>query len=1576
VKYQKVNIFRTMSLFLILLFLGLMSASITHAENYTFVKQWGSSGNGDGQFYLLEDIAVDSSDIIYAADFGNSRIYKFDINGSLLTTWNSETFRGSSSQVLGIGVDSSDNVYVACSFGNIIVKFDSNGNYLMPVFNSTSSIYSPRDVAVDSSGNVYVVHWFNNIKKFDSSGNFLSEWGSIYGGNDSGYFRSPESVAVDSSGNVYVADTGNNRIQKLDSSGNFITYVGDKQSATTCSIGSGNGQFDNPRGVAVDSLGNIYVADSGNSRIQKFDSSGNFITKWSSDGIQGLDSRGSPTGVAVDSSGNVYVSTSDSIRKFTHLPVSNFTSNVTEGSSPLSVQFNDTSTGSPISWSWDFGDGNTSKDVQNPIYTYYKPGNYTVNLTVSNEYGSNSTNQTIQVNTFLPNPNGYSMKNFRGPEFSREEFYSTYNNNIQKYIPGFIPVTVDSGSNLDNRIDTFYEKHFRNTDLGGICFGMSATSVLLYNKEFKDLFGNGFNDKYLGDWIGYNDFYHGERPKNVSRWVRSYHPLQCDYACLVDEANYNGNKQRGYDKLYEELEKRLTRGQDDMVLRIAYEGKWFESDGAHAVVPYKFEKSSDGKSAKIYVYDCNAPGNQELYIEMDTSTHQIIGGNWPTITEMDMVTLKAITADPQIPIDIFDTDSPNADLLFISKNLEELGYKNGELVSGIPGAIPLITSMNGGSDSGINESYYVPDPSVKMELHGTGSGNAEISMMTESGLIIANVPVTSGSVDEFKVLDGGKGVMFTAGNGNKSSLDLQVGIESTDTIRQTHATFSGIEAGGQIDLSDDGGVFKVQNHGQPIICDLTISLQEGGLVSNITVRGINVEEDSTISGGPSEWTDLHNATVTISHDIESDGTIDSVEFITTGIVSILPVTNFTSNVTEGNAPLTVQFTDLSENATEWSWDFGDNNTSNEQNPAHTYAEAGTYTVNLSVSNPSGWDNITKTGYIIVNASNTPVENLDEVPYAYITAQNDYGENYGTVTVINTATNKVTATVPVGSYPVGVAVTPDRTKVYVANTDSDTVSVIDTATNTVISTVDVGSVPSGVAINPDGTKVYVTNYYSNTASVIDTDTDTVTATVPVGDGPSDAAVSPNGKNVYVANHDSNIISVIDTSTNTVAATVDIGSKPSDVAVTLDGKNVYVAESNNETVSVIDTSTNTVTAIVHVRSSPDGVTVSPDGKKVYVANSDSNTVYVIDSSTNTVTDSVDVGSIPVDIAITSDGKKVYVTNYESQEVSVIDTSTNTVTATVSVGRWLNNIAISQFPESPQTALPVANFTSNVTEGNVPLTVQFTDLSENATEWNWDFDNDGIIDSMEQNPSYTYPSAGTYTVNLTVSNAYGNDSEVKTDYIVVSTPETLDTTAPVIQSVVLFPANITAGSSINISVNVTDETDVTEVKVGGIIQLTKTDGIWQGIIETPSSNSVGNYPLQITANDAAGNIAETSVPYHVVKLTGGANIAVSPRSNSITAGNTASLSIKVKNTQNIDDTFKVRINVSELPASYRADFSWFNWTEKVVSLRTGEEVLIPMEVTVPDGTAAGRKLFRAKVNSEKSSITGFDTGYLVIS
>ena len=125
-----------------------------------------------------------------------------------------------------------------------------------------------------------------------------------------------------------------------------------------------------------------------------------------------------------------------------------------------------------------------------------------------------------------------------------------------------------------------------------------------------------------------------------------------------------------------------------------------------------------------------------------------------------------------------------------------------------------------------------------------------------------------------------------------------------------------------------------------------------------------------------------------------------------------------------------------------------------------------------------------------------------------------------------ATNTVTATVTVGSGPIGVSVTPNGEYAYVTNHDSGSVSVISTATNRVTVTVtNVEDDPFGVAVTPNGEYAYVTNDGSGTVSVISTATNTVNATVTVGTNPMGVAVTPNGEYAYVTNGGSGSVSVI-------------------------------------------------------------------------------------------------------------------------------------------------------------------------------------------------------------------------------------------------------------------------------------------------------------------------------------------------------------------------------------------------------------------------------------------------------------------
>ncbi len=341
------------------------------------------------------------------------------------------------------------------------------------------------------------------------------------------------------------------------------------------------------------------------------------------------------------------------------------------------------------------------------------------------------------------------------------------------------------------------------------------------------------------------------------------------------------------------------------------------------------------------------------------------------------------------------------------------------------------------------------------------------------------------------------------------------------------------------------------------------------------------------------------------------------------------------------------------------------------------------------------------------------------PFAYITNQGDM-----TVSVIDTATNTVTATVIVESSPTGVAVSPDGSRVYVANLGSNMVSVID-ATKTppaVIANVTViGSSPFGVAVSQDGSRVYVTNRDSNNVSVIDaTKTPPVViAAVAVGGSPLGVAVSPDGSRVYVANGGGGAagVSVIDTTKTppVVSATLRVGISPFGVAVSPDGSRAYVTNSFSSTVSVIDTTTTppVVTATVPVGNFPTGipfgVAVSPDGSRVYVANSGSSSVSVIDvtKAPPVAIATVTVGAEPLGVAVTPDGSHVYVANSGSTTVSVIDATKTppVVSATVPVGR--TPFAFGKFisPLIPFAAFSVKLDNVQLSTGSYQLTSTFT-------------------------------------------------------------------------------------------------------------------------------------------------------------------------------------------------------------------------------------------------------------------------------
>ncbi len=433
------------------------------------------------------------------------------------------------------------------------------------------------------------------------------------------------------------------------------------------------------------------------------------------------------------------------------------------------------------------------------------------------------------------------------------------------------------------------------------------------------------------------------------------------------------------------------------------------------------------------------------------------------------------------------------------------------------------------------------------------------------------------------------------------------------------------------------------------------------------------------------------------------GSDDEVKTNYITVTCTAPIANFSGSPTSGEAPLTVYFTDASSGATSWDWDFGDGGSSTAQNPSHTYYSAGTYTVALTVTNSCGSDTETKTNYITVTCT---------APTANFTGSPTSGDAPLTVNFTDLSTGS-TITSWDWNFGDGGSSTAQHPSHTYNNEGTYTVTLTvtnacgsDGETKTGYINVTTPSIPYAVLPYATGFESGSFDQYWFTQSSNSEGRIQITS-----------ANGPRG--LYHLTMDDNLNGSL-YSQNEAWLRLNLGGK-SDVELSF-----WWKEFGDET---------------HTQ---DGVYFSDNGGSSFVK------VYSLAGGTSTYREIIlDVDQLAASSGLSLTG--TFVIKFQQYDNYSITTD----------GMAFDDINVTSL-ETP----PVADFEGTPTSGVAPLTVDFTDLSTgNPTGWSWNFGDGGS--STAQNPSHEYTDPGTYTVSLTVTNAYGNDTETKTNYITVNEP-----------------------------------------------------------------------------------------------------------------------------------------------------------------------------------------------------------------
>jgi beta propeller repeat protein/parallel beta-helix repeat protein len=973
-------------------------------------------------------------------------------------------------------------------------------------------------------------------------------------------------------------------------------------------------------------------------------------------------------------------------------PVASFTTNRTSGSTPLTVQFNDTSTNSPTSWYWIFGDGGTSI-AQNVTHTYNSVGSYTVNMSASNAGGTTWSNVTNKITVLPPAP----VASFTGTPAS-----------------GTSPLTVsftDSSSNSPTGWAWFFgdENYTAPWTQVNASAGWTAryghSSVVMPDGSIVLMGGFNGATRFNDVWRSTDDGITWTRVNASAGWSGRYghRSVVLPDGSIVLMGGYDGSTQKN--DVWRSTDNGATWSQ------VNASAGWLGRSGHTSVV------MPDGSIVLMGGYVAGQVN--------DTWRSTDKGATWTRMNASSGWTVRS---------DHSSVALPDGSIVLMGGS----GNNNNVWRSTDNGATwTQVTASAEWAKRYGHMSVVMPDGSIVLMGGYDASAYRDVWRSTDYGAHWTQVNASAGwsarshfssvvTRDGSIVLMGG----FPSPYFNDVWRFNPIG-SSAQNPSHTYAAAGNYTVA--LQSYNAGGFNSTIRSGYINVSSITPPV--ASFTSNLTsgTAPLIVQFNDTSTNTPTAWNwTFGDGTFSVQqnpvHVYASSGTYtvalnatnaggSNVATLTNYITVNPPATvaGFTGVPTSGTVPLTVIFTDSSTNTpTSWNWTFGDGSLVNAtvQNPVHTYASAGTFTVILNATNAGGFNVSTRTNYITVNppapvAGFTANQTSGTAPLAVLFSDSStniptsWNWSFRNVTGNNTqvwwsTVQNATQTFGAGNFFIALNAT---------NSGGYNVSTQVTFIN--VSAAVVAPVAGFTGVPASGTAPL---------TVIFTDSSTNTPTSwnwTFGDGSLVNATVQNPVHTY-------------TSAGTFTVSLN--------AINAGGSNVA-------------TQTNYIT--VNPPAPVAGFTGVPASGTAPL------TVIFTDSSTNTPTswnwtfgDGSLVNATVQNPVHTYASAGIYTVALNATNAGGSNTSVQTGYITVNV------------------PAPVANFMANVTSGVQPLTIQFTDTTTGSpTSWNWTF-GDGNF-SVLQNPVHVYASSGTFTVSLNATNAGGSNVSVQTNYITVNGP-----------------------------------------------------------------------------------------------------------------------------------------------------------------------------------------------------------------